>query len=178
MPVIDIPLSAAADACTAGYKAIWAILNANAYFSSLVRRRNDWSDGKQKQPLSAVQTADLPEVSLVQGAFDLKPWGGISREAEISQTYTLVDVTDTLQVAQTNAIKRGVMAAFRHNPPEQVTWNGAEFCRGFLLSNGSDAAMNYPLPGTDATAGRGVFRLCSIVAIRLELYEFAANLPA
>lgn len=174
---IDIPISDAADASTAGYKAIWAILNANAYFSSLIKRRNDWSDGKQKQPLQSLLSADLPEVSLVDGAFDLKPWGSISREAETIQVYTLVTVTDTLQISTANAIKRGVLAAFHWNPPEMVTWNSLPFCRGYSLTNGSDAAMNYPMLGTDATAARGVYRLCSIVAIRLEMYEFAANLP-
>jgi hypothetical protein len=176
---IDIPVSAAADPITAGYKAVWSILKANGLFKSSIHRMNDWSDGKLQSPLQGLLPDSVPEVSLVQGRFLLKPFGSNSKIAELEQTYTIVDVTDRLQVADANLIKFAVLAAFRRNSPETLTWGGRPFCEQFLLSDGSDGASGVVLPGLIGVpdAARGVNRLVSVVAITLGLYFDADTLP-
>lgn len=164
---------------TAGYKAVWSILRANALFMGSIKRTNDWSDGTlEALALQALNPADMPEISLVQGGYVLRPFGSNSKSAEIDQTYTIVDVTGTLQIATVNKIKWAVTGAFRNNNPEDVTWNSQPFCRGFMLTNGSDGMTGISLPTIDGSAARGVNRLVSIVAVTLSLYVSPSLLPA
>lgn len=180
MPAINITTTQAADPITAGYKAVWSILRANALFMANIKRTNDWSDGTlEALALQALTNSDMPEISLLQGAFVLKPWGSNSKAAEIDQVYTLVDVTGTLQVSKVNQIKWAVMGAFRANSPESVTWDSQPFCRGFMLASGSDGSGGISLPGLGGDSpARGVSRLVSIVAITLSLYVSPSLLPA
>lgn len=164
---------------TVAYKAIVAALKANASFNTLVKIGdfNDLSDGKTRQLKQAIQFADTPEVTLLQGPFMLQPTGSNSKVAQLSKTYNLVFVSDSIQVAAVNDVEYSVCAALFRADLEGTLYHSQPFIGGWRVTNGSDGTSGIRLP-TAGDAARGIDRYSAIASINVEMYIQRGLLPA
>lgn len=165
------------DPLTAAYQGIATALLNNATFAALVKlaNLNVWADGKQKSLLSDVQDGNLPEMTIVQGAHTIHPWGRNSERADYLQTYSLVAITDTMQVSTINQIKRAFAGAIYHANPESWTWNGSTYIDDILIGGGGDGSSGIALPTVEAT--RGIDRQGTIISVQISMYESRSSLP-
>lgn len=176
MPTITDPI-------TQGYTDIINALKACTAFAGsggIVKLGNlkDFSDGTLRQLLAEVQAGNLPEVVLLQGAFSLSPYGSNSKTADLSQTYSLVTTTDTMQVATINQVKFATLAALYKSNLENGTFNGKPYIRGWSIGGGSDGSSGVKLPTIDTSASRGTWRLCDILNITVQMFVAKSDLPA
>lgn len=174
MPTITDPI-------TQGYADIIAALKTSTAFLAKVQAGNlkDFSDGTLQQLLANVQAGNLNEVVLLQGAFNLSPYGSNSKVADISQTYSLVTTTDTMQVAAINQVKFATLAALYKSNLEAGTFNGKPYIRSWNISGGADGSSGVKLPTVDATSSnRGSWRLCDILSITVNMFVSKSDLPA
>lgn len=95
------------DPFTAAHAAIWYALEQHHGFCSLVKKRNRIIMVAESfyRFKDEVLASDLPEACLVQGRFNLMPFGSNSRSSEFSQSYSLIIVADDLKVVPVNQIK-------------------------------------------------------------------------
>lgn len=163
---------------TAAYDAIWAALRQNNYFKGLVKtaNQNDFSDRLHSHVKREVQAAQLPEVTLLQGPFLMKPTGSNSKTAQLSKTYNLVAVTDSIQVDSINEVEFAVCAALFWGDLEGAHFNGFPFIQDWHITAGSDGTTGVRLP-TAGDSARGIERLSSILSISVEMYVQRSLLP-
>jgi hypothetical protein len=164
---------AAVDPFTQVYQAIWGALTSWSGFTALVAagNRNDLSAAAFEAIKPEAQAGDLPEVTLLQSAFTLKPQGASSLVAEATQIYPLVTASDSLRVLDVNAVKYQALIAMAKADPAL----GLSFVRAYRLREGEDRTDVRLL---NATAARGTDRMISIVRFEVEMYFARGDLAA
>jgi hypothetical protein len=100
-------------------RAILTALEANETWSALVKPGNliDMTSDSFERFKTQVQSADLPEVVLLQSEFRLKPFGASSRLAEMRQDYQLIVTHDSLRARPVNLLKYATLVALAKAGP-------------------------------------------------------------
>jgi hypothetical protein len=101
------------DPFTAAYQAILAAFQNYAPMAALVGAGNfiDTTDPLFQQFKPGLQAGDTPQVKLLQGEFDLPPFGGNSTSVQFTQSYRVMFCTDVLRVVPLNQLKYQALIA-------------------------------------------------------------------
>jgi hypothetical protein len=144
-------------------RAILAALQADCGWAALVKPGNviDMTASTFERFKSQLQPGDVPEVILLQGDFNLQPFGGNSRIATLEQTYALVTTHDSLRVAPVNALKYLTLVALTKAGPS-LGLQG--LVRGWEITQSADDALG------QKQWRRGTQRWVSVLSIRVNMY--------
>jgi hypothetical protein len=167
------------DPFTEVYKTIWAKLRASTNWMHALQSaglqprqlqpgnlRDLTADVFAKAtPKNTVDPGSLPEVSLIQAAFAFSPFGSNSKIADITQTYPLVAVTETLDVEPLNRIKLFTGAALMRAGDTL----GLSYVRGWQFSSAYDGQNPLIAPGVTATRGN-TWRQVTLLNITVSMY--------
>jgi len=124
------------DPFTLAYRAIWSALLAHSGFTALVKPGNqvDVSADAFQRLKDDVQSADTPQVLVLQSAFSIDPFGDNSLAVSFTQGYEILATFDTLQLVSLNALKWETLRALVKAGPSL----GQSFVRGWDISHALD----------------------------------------
>jgi hypothetical protein len=151
------------DPFTASAEAILAALRGSGGFTSIVPAGNliDMTADTFERFKTTIQSADTPEVVLLQEAFRLEPFTAGSRAAEIDQTFQLITTYDSLLAGPMNALKFQTLLALARAGPSL----GLEgLVRQWSITDARDDAFG------PKQWRRGTERWVSILAIEVRMY--------
>ncbi len=158
------------DPFSAVYAALWAGLESFADFAALVKVRNRLRfdvPGVRNPTRETSAPADLPELTLLQGAFRLAPYTTNALACDVAQAYPVVIAIDDLQVVKLNAVKwqafRALLAA-GHDL-------GLPYVRRWTIEDGRDDPAARRLSG-DAR------RWAAVLTINVEMSLSKADIAA
>jgi hypothetical protein len=120
----------------------------------------DATDPKFERVKTEVQSGDLPEYVLLNGAYRLMPFGSSSRRADLVQTFQLLTTVDSLRVAPLNALKFQVLVAMLKLDDTL----GLPFVQNWTIDGGADD------PFGQQEWKRGTQRWVSACTITVNMY--------
>ena len=144
-------------------RAILAALQADAGWAGMVKPGNviDMTASSFERFRTQLQSADTPEVILLQEAFALKPFGPSSRIAEMQQAFGLIATHDSLQVCPVNRLKFPTLIALSKAGPS-LGFDG--LVRQWQISSGEDDALG------QKQWRRGTQRWVSILSVHVSMF--------
>jgi hypothetical protein len=124
------------DPFTAAHQAIFAAFANYAPLAALVPAGNviDTTNPWFQQFKPDATAADTPQLSILQDAFTLPPFGGNSATVQFSQSYRVLVLTDVLQIVPLNQLKYLMLAALVNAGPNL----GLSCVKSFEVLGGRD----------------------------------------